>query len=262
MHATMAQLEVKEMALKINSKKKKKDELPTMAVPEVRWLTGQKGKEQWDAVKAQNEVKRRKKAEAEARKEQAQQDRQERRRVIMGGTTVTFSGGLSSKKVDDLRDIAYALGISDEGHKDSLLTSIKAELERRPELRDNIRFSGLYTTRGQKRNTIAAPTNENLPPANCQRDQPAPPDHRFSHMPAGPSQQQFTPVRSPLGSPRRNIYYPPQYIQYSSIDTTRTIQQPIEQPQLHNLATPPLHYTPVPTGQFYYQYPPNIHHNS
>ena len=180
----------------------------------------------------------------------------------MGCTTVTFSGGLLSKTVDDLWDIAYALRISDEGHKDSLLTSIKAELECRPELCNNIRFSGLYTTRGQKRNTIAATTNENLPPANCQRDQPAPPDHRFSNMPAGPSQQQFTPAQSPLSSPHRNIYYPPQYIQYSSIDTTRTIQQPIEQPQLHNLATSPLHYTPVPMGQFYYQYPPNIYHNS
>ena len=60
---------------------------------------------------------------------------------------MTFSGVLSSKKVDDLRDIAYALGISDEGHKDSLMTSIKAELECQPELRNNIQFSGLYATR-------------------------------------------------------------------------------------------------------------------
>ena len=66
MHAKMAQMEVKEMALKINSKKRKKDELPTMVVPEVRWLTGQKGKEQWNVVKAQNEARKQKKAEADA----------------------------------------------------------------------------------------------------------------------------------------------------------------------------------------------------
>ena len=68
MHAKMAQLEVKEMALKINAKKKKKDKLPTMEVPKARWLTGQKGKEQWEAVRVQNEARRQKKAEAEAEK--------------------------------------------------------------------------------------------------------------------------------------------------------------------------------------------------
>ncbi|KIM88256.1 hypothetical protein PILCRDRAFT_814165 [Piloderma croceum F 1598] len=46
---------------------------------------------------------------------------------------------------------------------------------------------------------------------------------------AGPSHQQSMPARSPLGSPHRlNIYYPPQYIQYSSIDTSHNsvIQKP------------------------------------
>ena len=66
MHAKMVQMEVKEMALKINSKKRKKDELPTMVVPEVRWLTCQKGKEQWNVVKAQNEARKQKKAEVDA----------------------------------------------------------------------------------------------------------------------------------------------------------------------------------------------------
>ena len=169
---------------KTSSKKKKKDQLPTMAVPEVRWLTGQKGK--WDTVKAQNEAKKQKKAKADARQEQAKQGRQERwLEIVMGCTTVTFSDELSSK-VDDLRDIAYTLAIGDEGHKDSLLTSIKAELERRPDLRNHIRFSGLYTTRGQKRQVTAAPTNENLPPENlrCLDQLAPPPDHHFSNMPA------------------------------------------------------------------------------
>jgi len=66
MHAKMAHLEIKEMAIKISSKKKKKDKLPTMAVPKVHWLTGQKGKDQWDTVKAQNKVKKQKKANADA----------------------------------------------------------------------------------------------------------------------------------------------------------------------------------------------------
>ena len=142
------------------------------------------------------------------------------------GTAVTFSGGLSSKKIDDLQDIAYALGISDEGHKDSLLSSIKAELERRPELQTKIQFSGLYTTRGQKRKATAAPTDKNLPPANYPHlNQSVPLPGYFSNISAaGPSQ----PLGSPPNAPnhRLDIYYPPQYIQFTSTDTNHTKYQP------------------------------------
>ncbi|KAI0253773.1 hypothetical protein BJV78DRAFT_1085449, partial [Lactifluus subvellereus] len=90
-------------------------------------------------------AKKQKKVDAVARKEQAAADKQQRRREMMLGTKeVAFSGGLSSKKVDELRDIAYALALSEEGKKEDLVTAIKSELAAHPELQQNHRFAGLF----------------------------------------------------------------------------------------------------------------------
>jgi hypothetical protein len=53
---------------------------------------------------------------------------------MLGQKEVVFLGGLSSKKVDELCGIAFALGIKDEGNKDMIIALIKAELSTRPEL--------------------------------------------------------------------------------------------------------------------------------
>jgi hypothetical protein len=45
MHAMMACLEVDEMVMKLNTRSKKSEELPTMSLPDVRWLTGPNGRE-------------------------------------------------------------------------------------------------------------------------------------------------------------------------------------------------------------------------
>ena len=63
------------------------------------------------------------------------------------------------RRVTDLRDITYALGIKNEAIKETIIASIKAELDLRPELRNNARFAGLYSSGGQKR---SAPGDENV----------------------------------------------------------------------------------------------------
>jgi hypothetical protein len=68
MHAMMARLEVDEMVMKLNSRNKKFKKLPTMSVPDVWWLTGPKGREQWKHMENEQEAKRQKKAEVAARK--------------------------------------------------------------------------------------------------------------------------------------------------------------------------------------------------
>jgi hypothetical protein len=56
---------------------------------------------------------------------QAEVEKQQRRQEMMLGTReVVFSGGLSSKKVEELRDITYALALSEEGTKEALITSM------------------------------------------------------------------------------------------------------------------------------------------
>lgn len=52
---------------------------------------------------------------------------------MLGQKEVVFSGGLSSKKVDELCDITFALS-KDEGNKDAIITLIKTEPSTQSEL--------------------------------------------------------------------------------------------------------------------------------
>lgn len=84
-----------------------------------------------------------------------------------------FSGGLSSKKVAELRDIAYALGLKDDGTKAVLASLIKVHLNSHPDLQINPQFAGLFPgSRAQKRSAPSASKNENTaPPSNrCHLD--------------------------------------------------------------------------------------------
>lgn len=74
-HATMAKVQCEEMAKKLNSKAKNQEELPLMDVPEVRWLTGERGREAWRAEEVVIQAKKQKKADVVARKEQAEADK-------------------------------------------------------------------------------------------------------------------------------------------------------------------------------------------
>jgi hypothetical protein len=81
--------------------------------------------------------------------------------MMLGTREVVFSGGLFSKKVEELCDIAYALVLLEEGTKEALITLIKSNLEAHPELSQNPQFAGLFSSRGQWR---PAPMNENIAP--------------------------------------------------------------------------------------------------
>ena len=55
------------------------------------------------------------------------------------------------KKLDDLCNITYALGVKDEGTSYILIVAIKVELKSQADLHNSPRFSGLYTSWCQKR---------------------------------------------------------------------------------------------------------------
>ncbi|KAF8996431.1 hypothetical protein BDQ17DRAFT_1189324, partial [Cyathus striatus] len=55
-----------------------------------------------------------------------------------------FIGGLGQKRKGELRDIAYALGLSVEGVKDEILARIERHFEQFPDLRDDARYVGLF----------------------------------------------------------------------------------------------------------------------
>jgi hypothetical protein len=121
-YAMMARVQVEEMAVKLNSKTKNQEELPLMHVPEVRWLMGAKGREHWRVKEVTIQAKKQKKADMVARKEQAEAEKQRRQRKMMLGTReVVFLGGLSSKKVEELHDIAHTLAPPEEGTKEAFV---------------------------------------------------------------------------------------------------------------------------------------------
>ena len=116
MHATMAALECEELTQKINTKKRRKEAESTVSVAGVRWMTGPVGRATMDAHDAEVEAKRQKQADAAAKKSQVEVDRQKRRgEIASGALQVVYSGALGSKKVEDLREIAWGLGLKEEG---------------------------------------------------------------------------------------------------------------------------------------------------
>ncbi|KAG2082932.1 hypothetical protein BD769DRAFT_1783496 [Suillus cothurnatus] len=62
--------------------------------------------------------------------------------------TVTYTGRLSSKSKPELEDIATTLLLSTKGTKSEILECIKEHLENTPNLCQDHRFSGLYSSRG------------------------------------------------------------------------------------------------------------------
>ena len=243
-HATMARVQVEELSAKLNSKTKNQEELPLMHVPEVRWLMGNKGREHWRVEEVMIQAKKQKKADVVARKEQAEAEKQQRRREMMLGTReIVFLGGLSSKKVEDLRDIAYALAISEEGTKEVLVASIKSNLETQPELQQNPRFAGLFSSRSQQR---PAPMNENIPP-QPQGPIADPSSHSAilnqagqSHLHPAAASHTFGPTQS-FGT-----YHYSSYITNYTPDTTHNIPIPPLQPSplapVNSTTIPPLHF--------------------
>jgi len=151
MHATMAGLECEELTQKINVKKRKKEAEPTVPVAGVRWMTGPIGRTTMDAHDAEVDAKKQKKADTAAKKSQVEVDCQKRRgEIASGALQVTYSGALGPKKVEDLREIAWGLGLKEEGVKEDYIKAIKGYLDAHPELCDDERWAGLFD-RGQRR---------------------------------------------------------------------------------------------------------------
>jgi hypothetical protein len=110
MHATMAYKEVDQLQHRINMKKSKKKgkERVSIASSEGRWWTVRKGRELAMAKDAEDEAKVKKKREAIAEK-CAKADKRQRQRASL---TALFSGSLSSKMKEGLKDITWALSLA------------------------------------------------------------------------------------------------------------------------------------------------------
>ena len=165
---------------------------------------------------SQIEAKNQANAAKAARKLQVEADRQTRRGNIASGVLqVTYSGALGSKNMDDLRDIAWGLGLKEEGLKADYVKAIKDHLDLHPNLRDHPRWVGLYQ-RGQRR---PAPGTGNAPTplfaGSTSLPSPASAHARFADsVPNVVALNVVTPNYGTLSF--LHSIYPPQYIRYSS----------------------------------------------
>ena len=191
------------MQSKLYMKETQKDKNadPTINVGDIRWLTGPNGKVRTAAAREGREAKQQKKEGAEAKKSEAESVRAERRQKFTNGEVV-YLGNLTAKKVDELRDICWALGQKDEGMKDALIAMIKMQLAR-PSIQNNLKFSGLYVGR-----RLAA--NENQPPPPAPAHPPLT-SHVIALAPPPPS---FPSHQDPLMPAVPSIHPPPPYRSY------------------------------------------------
>jgi hypothetical protein len=164
MHAKLARLEVEESQQRLNAKMNRKSAKATVTSA-LGWLTSVCGKELHQEQEAIRQEKKCKKDEAAVKKTQEEEEKQRHHEDISTSDAVVFSGALSSKKVGELQDIVYALGLKDDGTKAHLVSFIKAHLNARQDLRDKPQFAGLFPgARGSKQ-----PNNENDIPSRTRQ---------------------------------------------------------------------------------------------
>lgn len=123
-------------------------------VTEARLLNGREGMAEWEAQEAERVEEERKKDATRAVKEAKDHERQQNRE--QNAHMMRFSGVLTRKPKDDLRDIAWAFGLLDLGfdHRSeyakkrtviALKTDIQSFLEsHRSDLEGDERYAGLY----------------------------------------------------------------------------------------------------------------------
>ncbi|KAF5325486.1 hypothetical protein D9619_009916 [Psilocybe cf. subviscida] len=90
------------------------------------------------------EQQEREQADAEKSRRKEETNAQTARRVADDAANGKFLGRLSSYKKDDLRALALALGLADQGDKKEITARIEAKFGNAPELKTNERYKGLF----------------------------------------------------------------------------------------------------------------------
>ncbi|KAG6893765.1 hypothetical protein C0993_000343 [Termitomyces sp. T159_Od127] len=121
-----------------------------------RVMTLDEGLREAQKERAKCDEKERKKAERRAKKDAVDQENLICRTTK--GAQMIFIGSLGSKNKTELQDLASILSLSIAGTKVNLQQCIEDEFEKRPKLKDEAQFLGLFK-QSQKR---PAPTNKDM----------------------------------------------------------------------------------------------------
>ncbi|PPQ86166.1 hypothetical protein CVT26_002878 [Gymnopilus dilepis] len=114
-----------------------------------RFLTSRNLRAEFDREDAERQERERVAEERNRQKEAA--NAESARRVAHDAANRYFFGRISSYKKDDLRALALALGVSDEGHNKDIRARIEEKFNSEPDLANNERFAGLFRRRTRRR---------------------------------------------------------------------------------------------------------------
>jgi hypothetical protein len=161
-HAILAARHIHALQAKLNSKVDKRGHHRVVHIGS-RIISTQEGRAEAAKQKAAREVKAQKAEESQRRKDKAKADMRTRR-AQEGRLGMMFTGTLSTQRRTALQDIAWTLGLSEDGTRDDLITRIKAffDKEENRHLFEDQRYSGLFTKRLSKR-PLATMSADNVP---------------------------------------------------------------------------------------------------
>lgn len=200
MHANMARLENEELH-RLNYSKTSRAPAISTVTSSTGWLTSQQGKELHQQQQVIWGQKRQKKDEKTARKAQEELPMQQSRRNLDIGDAAGFSGLIASKRVAELRNIVYALGMADKG------TKINSSPSLSPSLRsDKSQFAGLFS-HSQKHCTEdhTGDSENHPPPTNRPRLDNAGAVHLLTPAPSHPSPPHM-PTHTSVAGPSHSAY--------------------------------------------------------
>ncbi|KAI0628225.1 hypothetical protein C8Q77DRAFT_480137 [Trametes polyzona] len=169
-------------------------------------LTAGEGLEMSQRQEAEERAEAERRAAEQARKEREDAQRQAQRVQIAGDSHTKFAGALSRKVKDDLKDIAYALGLPLQGTNHELISSITRFLETHRDYATNPKFAGLFIPA----NGLSSSSHLNHAPAANSRkrrhdpppeldDENAPPTRRLRASPPDAELRSIDPMLSRFG---------------------------------------------------------------
>ncbi|KAG1858730.1 hypothetical protein DFJ58DRAFT_840325 [Suillus subalutaceus] len=197
--------------------------------PYSRVLTSAEGRAELRELEAE-QAERERQDEANKQKKLTEEQEKRDRRAEQEHSQVAFTGAIKAKKLEELRDIAAALRLSESGLKAEVFQRILQHLDEDPDLKKNPRYEGLFNPTHSHRRRLDDGNNT----AELQQDAIPPPNP--VHEPFGHQPQ---PALEPSMSRNRHLEFPlpgctPPYY---------PMQHPAPQPHPLHISHP--HFTPA-----------------
>ncbi|KAJ3833347.1 hypothetical protein F5878DRAFT_410778, partial [Lentinula raphanica] len=141
-NSQMALEQLRDATRKLNAKETRRSKRPKLNV-DARCLTSSEGLALSKKQQEEKNIEMQRKSEAQAAREAKDKERQQARQQL-SATTAVFTGSLNSKRKEDLKDIAFTLGVAQDGTKDAILTRIREHFNTHAGLSADPRYRGLF----------------------------------------------------------------------------------------------------------------------